>query len=363
MSGNKANVLTKRRPVTLAKGLTGASAWAAECTQDSFQLRRQRRCKGHAASMGRVVECEPFRMQEESSESGPFAHLLIARGVALVRVARDRMTCRAEMQSQLPPAAGAGRGLDERAAAEAFEHAEFRSCRTRPGSADNRDGSTSAAHATERDFDAARGPRDVADHERQVALLDRAAAETFPQRAVGRGVSGDDHQPRRVPVEPVNHPEIMLRSHAIQPLAIPGDQAVEDGVQLVPYPRLADHPRGFVKNQDVGVFMDYAELDLWIRRDKVGALGQVKGDFLAGPKAGSARRGFSVNKHKSFAYQAVKETHGRLRTGPGKEVAQRPPVILPRDEEPSARVFAVQVRNRHGLLASPFEDRSDRRSF
>ena len=178
-------------------------------------------------------------------------------GVAVLRIAGHGMADRLQVRADLVRAPGLEAHAQQRVALERLLGREVGD-RGAPVGGVGRDARADAAVAAQRRLDLAGARARPALDERQVLAQDPARLELRLERRVGRLGAGDDEQPGRVAVEPVDQPGA--------PWLAPGGAAVLERLgeraRAVPARRVHDDARRLVDDEEVLVLPDDVEARL-----------------------------------------------------------------------------------------------------
>jgi len=164
--------------------------------------------------------------------------------------------------------------------------------------------------------------------ERHVFLLDFPIVKLPGQFLVGAIVFGDDHQSRGPAIEPVHDSRPCFPAYATEILYVM-QQRIHDGSSRMAGSRVNHHPRGFIEDHDVGIFVDDAKRErLWFGSGcpdlrKIDHEAFACPDWSARPNRTAGRRGHAPILDETLNLRT--RVAGKNR---GQEMIETQPVML-----------------------------------
>src|SRR5581483_5492521 len=272
--------------------MSADSSRTPNALQEVGQVVRQRGLELEPRAGCRVAEAEPRRVQELPIQPGD------ARPVH--GVARDGVPDRGEVDADLVRSSGADACLDQREPAQSLQDADVR----RRVAARVRDGHPFAVARVPSDrrfYPGLVEPR-LPDDEREVALQNAAGGPLSLEVAQRRVGPGDNHQPRRVAIQPVDEPGTVDLPDA-QP-GVEREEGVDERPGWVAGRRVHDKPGRLVDDEDGVVAVDEPERDrLGLERGPGGGR-QLDLDGLAALQTPRRLRHDLANPHEPLVGQA-----------------------------------------------------------
>src|SRR5262245_27400555 len=220
-----------------------------------LQICRQRRGEFHMPAVARMLEREPFRVQEWPLKMGDGADVTGYPPVdtAVQRVADDRVADRAEMHTYLMGATRVNGNLAQRQSRQVEGPRDSRDRLTRPPG--------SCGHLLAVDWiaadcgvDPAAGLHDAPD-KRDVLLLHFAIVKLARELLMRRVVFRDDHDAGRAAIEPMNDAGAQLASYSAQIRDVM-EEGVHERARCMPCAGMNDHSGWLVDHDDVGILIE-----------------------------------------------------------------------------------------------------------
>ena len=255
-----------------------------------------------------MAECQSRRV-ERLPGSGPLERLRRAAGGArdpaaapapVDRIAHDRMPDQLEVHADLVGASRVQLQPEQVRDPEAADHEGVGACRA---------AGRGHGHALpilgmpgERRVDDRRALVEVAPCQRGVDAGDAARGDRGAEPPVGQVGLGDDHQPRRIAVQPVHDPGPALGPAGQRRAA--SHQRVHQRVVPVARRRMHHQTGRLVDDREMLVFVDDRQRNGG-RLERAGGLvlGDPDGDALAAEKQAGGSRGLAVDVHRLVGHQ------------------------------------------------------------
>jgi len=283
-------------------------------------------------------EGEPCGVQELPFEAEPRD--------AVDAVAGDGQVDRGQVHADLVRSAGLEPDAEERVLRQELRDLEVRDRLARRVRVERLPGRLGAVAADRRLDPAAAGARVPAD-EREVLALQPAAAHERLEPPIRLRRPGDDHQPRRVPVEPVDDPRPV---GLVSPRRVP-EQRVDEGPGRVSRPRVDGDAGRLVDDQQMLVLVGDPEIQLLA--DERRRLGRGQLDALSRLDPVRLRPLLAVDEDVSRVQQALRRCARADRVQPGQETVEPQPGGVRGDGDvDQGRAVEVSARRRGDRSAS-----------